>query len=77
MALVTTVAFGAIGWVDDFRKVVRKDTRGLPARWKYFWQSLCTFGITLYLFDTALIPEETDRFRKGASRVWASTWELL
>ena len=59
VALVTTVAFGAIGWTDDYRKVIRKDTRGLPARWKYFWQSLCAFGVALYLFDTALVPEET------------------
>jgi len=59
VALLTTVAFGAIGWVDDYRKVIRKDTRGLPARWKYFWQSLCAFGVTLYLFYTALVPEET------------------
>ena len=59
VALLTTIAFGAIGWVDDYRKVIRKDTRGLPARWKYFWQSLCAFGVTLYLFDTALVPEET------------------
>ena len=35
VALLTTIAFGAIGWVDDYRKVIRKDTRGLPARWKY------------------------------------------
>ena len=59
VALITTVAFGAIGWIDDYRKVVRKDTRGLPARWKYLWQSLFAFGITLYLFDTALLLEET------------------
>ena len=59
VAVVTTTAFGLIGWVDDYRKVVRRDTRGLPARWKYLWQSLCALGITLYLFDTALIPEET------------------
>ena len=59
VALLTTVAFGAIGWVDDYRKVIRKDTRGLPARWKYFWQSLCAFGVTLYLFDSALVPEQT------------------
>ena len=37
VALITTMAFGAIGWIDDYRKVVRKDTRGLPARWKYLW----------------------------------------
>jgi phospho-N-acetylmuramoyl-pentapeptide-transferase len=59
VAVITTAAFGLIGWIDDYRKVVRKDTRGLPARWKYLWQSLFAFGITLFLFDTAVHPEET------------------
>ena len=38
------VAFGAIGFVDDYRKVIRKDTDGLIARWKYFWQSAIAIG---------------------------------
>ncbi|MDG2460103.1 MAG: phospho-N-acetylmuramoyl-pentapeptide-transferase [Luminiphilus sp.] len=59
VALLTTLAFGAIGGVDDYRKIVRRDTRGLPAGWKYLWQSFCAFGLTLYLFDTAAAPEET------------------
>ena len=59
VAVFTTVAFGAIGWVDDYRKVVRRDTRGLPARWKYLWQSVFAFGVTLYLFDSAILFEET------------------
>ena len=59
VALFATLGFGAIGWIDDYRKVVRRDTRGLPARWKYLWQSLCAFGLVLYLFDTAVLPEET------------------
>ncbi|MFT5333523.1 MAG: phospho-N-acetylmuramoyl-pentapeptide-transferase, partial [Halioglobus sp.] len=43
------------GWVDDYRKVVEKDSRGLPARWKYLWQSLAGLAAALYLylaFDT-------------------------
>ena len=40
LVLLVTLAFGAIGWVDDYRKVVEKNSRGLPARWKYFWQSV-------------------------------------
>jgi phospho-N-acetylmuramoyl-pentapeptide-transferase len=43
VTLLVTMLFGAIGWVDDYRKVVERNPRGLPARWKYFWQSL--FGI--------------------------------
>lgn len=58
VAVLTTIAFGAIGWVDDFRKVVRRDTRGLPARWKYFWQSVCALAIASYLLHSAMNPEE-------------------
>jgi phospho-N-acetylmuramoyl-pentapeptide-transferase len=42
--LAVTLGFGAIGWVDDYRKVVEKNPRGLPARWKYLWQSLIGSG---------------------------------
>ena len=43
----------AIGWVDDYRKVVRKDTKGLIARWKYFWQSLAALAVGIYLYASA------------------------
>ena len=59
IVIVTTAAFGVIGWVDDYRKVVRKDTRGLPARWKYLWQSVAALGCTVLLFTTAVTPQET------------------
>ncbi|HBS14851.1 MAG TPA: phospho-N-acetylmuramoyl-pentapeptide-transferase, partial [Alcanivorax sp.] len=39
ITLGVLVVFGAVGWVDDWRKVIEKNPRGLPARWKYFWQS--------------------------------------
>ncbi|MEA7187912.1 hypothetical protein ONJ45_25485, partial [Salmonella enterica subsp. enterica serovar Virginia] len=38
--LVVLIGYGIIGFVDDYRKVVRKDTKGLIARWKYFWMSV-------------------------------------
>ena len=60
VALLTTVSFGAIGWVDDYRKVVEKDSRGLPARWKYFWQSVVGLAAVSYLFTTSTqVPELT------------------
>ncbi|MDG1799250.1 MAG: phospho-N-acetylmuramoyl-pentapeptide-transferase, partial [Luminiphilus sp.] len=60
VALLTTVAFGAIGWVDDYRKVVEKDSRGLPARWKYFWQSMVGLAAVTYLFSSSTqMPELT------------------
>ena len=59
-ALLTTLAFGAVGWVDDYRKVVAKNSRGLPARWKYFWQSLIAAVVAGYLFSSAsMVPETT------------------
>lgn len=53
------VGFGAVGFVDDYRKVVRKDTRGLPGRWKYFWQSVIAAGVATYLYYHAAQPAET------------------
>ncbi len=58
-ALLTTLAFGAVGWVDDYRKVVAKNSRGLPARWKYFWQSLIAVVTAAYLFSSASAQPET------------------
>src|SRR4249920_3629355 len=40
IVLVVTLGFGAIGWVDDYRKVVFKDPNGMRSKEKYFWQSL-------------------------------------
>ncbi len=57
--LVVTFIFGMVGWVDDYRKVVEKDTRGLPARWKYFWQSVAGLGAAVFLYQSALSPAET------------------
>lgn len=58
VVLLTTVAFAAIGWVDDWRKVVEKNSRGLPSRWKYFWQSVFGLGAALFLYNTAASPVE-------------------
>lgn len=60
VVIAVTFVFGAVGWVDDYRKVVQKDSRGLPARWKYFWQSLAGLGAALYLYHSATLPAETD-----------------
>ncbi len=43
IVLAMTLLFGAVGFVDDYRKLVKRDAAGLPARWKYFWQSV--FGL--------------------------------
>lgn len=59
LTLLVTLAFGAIGWVDDYRKVVEKNSKGLPARWKYFWQSLLAIVAGTYMFATAPSAAET------------------
>jgi phospho-N-acetylmuramoyl-pentapeptide-transferase len=59
VSLCVTLGFGGIGWVDDYRKLVRKNSRGLPARWKYFWQSLFGLLAASILFLTAKVPAET------------------
>ncbi|AZZ90493.1 MULTISPECIES: phospho-N-acetylmuramoyl-pentapeptide-transferase [unclassified Hahella] len=59
ITLGVTLLFGAIGWVDDWRKVVERNPKGLPARWKYFWQSVFGFGAAVVLFKTAHLPQET------------------
>ena len=59
LLLGVTLLFGAVGWVDDYRKVVQKNSIGLPARWKYFWQSLIGIAAALFLFQNATIAEQT------------------
>ena len=49
IVLIVTMGFGAIGWVDDWRKVVRKDPEGMRSREKYLWQSLIGLVAALYL----------------------------
>lgn len=62
VAVLTTLAFGMVGWVDDYRKVVEQDSRGLPARWKYFWQSLIGFAAAGFLYGSAVNPAETNLY---------------
>lgn len=59
VALLVTLGLGAIGWVDDYRKVIEKHHGGLPARWKYLWQSLIGLITAAFLFYTAQTPAET------------------
>ena len=56
--LAITIFFGAIGWVDDYRKIVQKNSRGLIARWKYFWQSVAALIVLIFLYMTSTLPQE-------------------
>jgi len=59
ITLFVTLSFGAIGWVDDYRKVVEKNSKGLPAKSKYLWQSICGFAAAMMLYLSASLPQET------------------
>ncbi len=58
-ALLTTLGFGLIGWVDDYRKLIYKDPKGLASRWKYFWQSVIGLVAAIYLYQSAQSEVET------------------
>jgi len=59
VVLLVTLAFGVIGFVDDYIKLVRQDTNGLISRYKYFWQSVAGAGAAIVLYQTAVVPAET------------------
>jgi phospho-N-acetylmuramoyl-pentapeptide-transferase len=63
IVLLVTLGFGAVGWVDDYRKVVRHNPKGLSAREKYFWQSLIGFAAAVSL--AFAVPATS------ASQAWA------
>ncbi|MEK7709054.1 MAG: phospho-N-acetylmuramoyl-pentapeptide-transferase [Pseudomonadota bacterium] len=60
VVLLTTLGFGAIGWVDDYRKVVYRNPKGLSAGVKLFWQSAIALIVALYLVSIAELPAQTD-----------------
>lgn len=70
LVIVVTVGFGVIGYWDDYRKLVLKHSRGMPARQKYLCQSLLALGAACYLYFSAQLPAETQLvfpFFKNAS----------
>ena len=60
ITMLVTFGFGAIGWVDDWRKVVLKDPEGMPSKEKFFWQSAIGLVAALYL---AFSVSETSNIR--------------
>jgi phospho-N-acetylmuramoyl-pentapeptide-transferase len=60
IVMLVTFGFGAIGWVDDWRKVVLKDPEGMPSREKFFWQSAIGLVAAIYL---AFSVSETSNLR--------------
>ena len=60
VVLAVTIGFGAIGWVDDYRKVVHRNPKGLSPRVKFFWQSVIGIAAAVYLAWSAELPAETE-----------------
>jgi phospho-N-acetylmuramoyl-pentapeptide-transferase len=69
--ILVTMGFGAVGWVDDYRKVVNQDPRGLPARWKYFWQSL--IGIVAAIYLAFSVPAQSNAQALELFTQWVSS----
>ena len=60
LVLSVTCAFGLIGWLDDYLKIRRQNSDGLPARWKIFWQTVIALLASSYLYTTADMAIQTD-----------------
>ncbi|HTJ96978.1 MAG TPA: phospho-N-acetylmuramoyl-pentapeptide-transferase [Rhodocyclaceae bacterium] len=56
IVLIVTMGFGAVGWVDDWRKVVHKNPDGLSARSKFFWQSVVGLFAAIYIVFSISAP---------------------
>jgi phospho-N-acetylmuramoyl-pentapeptide-transferase len=69
VVLLVMLAFGWIGWVDDYRKVVRRDPKGMPAREKYLWQTVVGVIASIYLAFAIAAP--------STSRIWPLVLEWL
>lgn len=59
LVLFTMLGFGAIGFVDDYRKLAQKNSKGLSGRWKYTWQSVLGLSVAVYLYCVAQSPAQT------------------
>ena len=60
LVLSVTCAFGLIGWLDDYLKILRQNSDGLSARWKIFWQTIVALSASSYLYMTADMAIQTD-----------------
>ncbi|MEJ1297963.1 MAG: phospho-N-acetylmuramoyl-pentapeptide-transferase [Candidatus Sedimenticola sp. (ex Thyasira tokunagai)] len=60
IVLLVTLLFGVIGFVDDYKKLVLQNSKGLAAKYKYLWQSVVGLGAAYILYTTAASPAETE-----------------
>lgn len=59
VVLLVTLGFGIIGWIDDYKKVVEGNSKGLAAKHKYLWQSVIGLTVAIYLYSSAETAEQT------------------
>jgi phospho-N-acetylmuramoyl-pentapeptide-transferase len=59
IVLLVMLGFGAVGWVDDYRKVVHRNPKGLSARAKFFWQSVIGVAAAYYIAFSSYLPAQT------------------
>jgi phospho-N-acetylmuramoyl-pentapeptide-transferase len=69
VVLLVTLGYGWIGWVDDYRKVVRRNPKGMSAREKYAWQSAIALIAALYLAFAVAAP--------GSEEIWPLVWQWI
>ena len=60
LVLSVTCAFGLIGWLDDYLKILKQNSDGLSAKWKIFWQTIVALSASSYLYTTADMAIQTD-----------------
>src|SRR6201996_6548480 len=60
ITLFTTLGFGIVGWIDDWRKVVHRNPKGLSAKAKFAWQSVIAVAAVWYLAYSARLPQQTE-----------------
>ncbi|HEX5129093.1 MAG TPA: phospho-N-acetylmuramoyl-pentapeptide-transferase, partial [Usitatibacter sp.] len=60
IVLLTTLGFGAVGWVDDWRKVVQRNPKGLSAKAKFFWQTVIGIATACYIAYSTHLPAQTE-----------------
>ena len=60
VVLFVTLAFGLIGWIDDYKKLVLQESAGLPARWKFLAQSFAGLAAAYFLWSSADVPAATE-----------------
>lgn len=67
LLVVATLSFGIVGFIDDYKKVVQKDSRGLLPRYKFLGQFIIALGVALFLYFTGFNTSVTVPFFKNAT----------